>query len=141
MQIRRATKDDICDLMRLYHHLSNFYLVDNPEAVEAAILHPTTEVYVAEDGGRVVGTATVSFRAVPSHGLVALIDDVVADPECRGKGVGRALSEYCIEVARKNDACRVELTSHPSRAAANALYQRMGFIRRDTNSYFMLLSL
>ncbi|MFM8266127.1 MAG: GNAT family N-acetyltransferase, partial [Acidimicrobiia bacterium] len=32
-------------------------------------------------------------------------------------------------------ATTVELTSRPSREAANRLYQRIGFVRRDTNVY------
>jgi GNAT superfamily N-acetyltransferase len=135
MQIRRATTLDIEKLLKLYHILSENYQ-DNPAIITFAIYHPTTEVYVIETDNGVVGTATVSFRAVPSYGMVAYIDDVVVDTSIVGMGYGRLLCEHCIQVARER-AGRVELTSHPSRSEANKLYHRLGFVLRDTNSYVL----
>jgi ribosomal protein S18 acetylase RimI-like enzyme len=68
-------------------------------------------------------------------GLRAWIEDVVVDGEARGNGVGEALNLFAIEVARKRGAVTVDLTSRPSREAANRLYQRLGFVARDTNVY------
>jgi ribosomal protein S18 acetylase RimI-like enzyme len=49
--------------------------------------------------------------------------------------VGEALNLRAIEEARKRGAVTVDLTSRPSREAANRLYQRLGFVARDTNVY------
>jgi ribosomal protein S18 acetylase RimI-like enzyme len=65
----------------------------------------------------------------------AWIEDVVVDDAARGKGVGAALNERAIEVARGLGARTVDLTSRPSREAANRLYQRLGFEPRETNVY------
>ena len=138
MKIRRATAEDIPELMNLYHHLSPNYQ-DNPSAMELAIGHASTEVYALEHNGQLVGTATVSFRAVPSRGLVAYIDDVVIHPADQGSGLGRIITEHCIQVARDRGSARIELTSHPARVAANKLYLKFGFVKRDTNSYAMKL--
>ena len=134
MEIRLAKKTDIAALMALYHVLSENYQ-DSPEAILATLKHPSTVIFVAEEGDVVVGTATVSFRAVPSKGLVGYIDDVVVSAAVQGKGLGRLLSDRCVQEARDRGACRIELTSHPKRGAANRLYEKMGFHLRDTNSY------
>ena len=40
-----------------------------------------------------------------------------------------------IKIARQLGAKTVDLTSRPSREAANRLYNRLGFVQRDTNIY------
>jgi ribosomal protein S18 acetylase RimI-like enzyme len=68
-------------------------------------------------------------------GVRAWIEDVVVDETCRGKGVGEALSREAIRLAFAKGARTVDLTSRPSREAANRLYQRIGFSARVTNVY------
>jgi ribosomal protein S18 acetylase RimI-like enzyme len=45
------------------------------------------------------------------------------------------LTRHALDVARDAGATTVDLTSRPSREAANRLYQRVGFERRETNVY------
>ena len=68
-------------------------------------------------------------------GLRAIIEDVVVDERSRGQGVGRLLNEAALELARAAGAVTVDLTSRPSREAANRLYLNLGFVVRDTNVY------
>ena len=68
-------------------------------------------------------------------GVRAWIEDVVVDETARGAGVGAALNEFALEHARQAGAKTVDLTSRPSREAANRLYQRLGFVERETNVY------
>jgi len=68
-------------------------------------------------------------------GIRAWIEDVVVDSEARGHGVGEALNKEALRYAKDNGAITVDLTSRPSREAANRLYQRLGFQLRDTNVY------
>ena len=63
------------------------------------------------------------------------VEDVVVDEAVRGRGVGEALNQEAIRRAVGLGARTVELTSRPSREAANRLYQRLGFTRRDSNVY------
>jgi ribosomal protein S18 acetylase RimI-like enzyme len=65
----------------------------------------------------------------------AWIEDVIVDADARGKGVGEALSREAIRIAASRGARTIELTSRPSREAANRLYQRLGFQPRETNVY------
>lgn len=98
---------------------------------------PTTHVYVARDpdlGDEIVGTLTLVLFRIPT-GLRARIEDVVVDERVRGRGVGEALSRAAIDRAQAEGARTVDLTSRPSREAANRLYQRMGFVERESNVY------
>ncbi len=89
--------------------------------------------------GSIVGMACVSVYRVPT-GIRAVIEDVVVDSAQRGQGIGEALTRRCLNVARAKGAGSVTLTSNPAREAANRLYIRMGFTRRDTNSYIYRFS-
>jgi len=87
-----------------------------------------------ENGDRLVGSLTLAVFRVPT-GVRAWIEDVVVDGESRGKGIGEALTRAAIERAKQEGAVTVDLTSRPSREAANRLYVRVGFVARHTNIY------
>ena len=72
-------------------------------------------------------------------GVRAWVEDVVVDEAARGQGAGFALVEAAVEHAKKVGARTVDLTSRPSREAANRLYQRAGFQLRETNVYRVTL--
>ena len=98
------------------------------------IADPATTLLVAKDEGRVVGMLTLAVFRVPT-GLRAWIEDVVVDDEARGAGVASALVQAALEQADRHGAQTVDLTSRPERQAANRLYVRLGFERRETNVY------
>ena len=77
---------------------------------------------------------TLVMFAIPT-GLRAWIEDVVVDGDARGMGVGQIINDRALEIAREAGVTTVDLTSRPSREAANRLYQRMGFVARETNVY------
>ena len=99
---------------------------------------PAVKLLVARDGESIVGTATVIVYTSPAW-TKARIEDVVVDQGARGKGVGRAVVDACIEIARQQGCMIVELQSKRSRVEANRLYQEMGFELRDSNFYRMTL--
>ncbi|MDA3861084.1 MAG: GNAT family N-acetyltransferase [Melioribacteraceae bacterium] len=85
--------------------------------------------------GKLVGILTLVIIQIPT-GISGRIEDVVVDSECRGKGVGELLSLKAIEFAKELKLKKLFLTSNPKREEANKLYQKLGFILGDTNSYF-----
>jgi ribosomal protein S18 acetylase RimI-like enzyme len=96
---------------------------------------PATDLFIAiDDGGTIIGTATLVTFRIPT-GARAWIEDVVVDEAGRGQGVGTALTEAMVERAQEQGCRTVDLTSRPSRASANRMYQRAGFVARDTNVY------
>ena len=82
----------------------------------------------------ILGSMTLVVFRIPT-GLRAWIEDVVVDASARGRGVGEALNRAAILRARAAGATTVDLTSRPSREAANRLYRRLGFEQRTTNVY------
>ena len=96
---------------------------------------PTTVLLMARDPERgFVGSLTLVLFRIPT-GMRAWIEDVVVDEDARGCGVGDALNRAALDIARARGCKTVDLTSRPSREAANRLYQRLGFTLRDTNVY------
>lgn len=77
---------------------------------------------------------TLAMFRIPT-GIRAWIEDVVVDASLRGSGIGEALNRAALEFARRHGARTVDLTSRPTRESANRLYQRIGFVARDTNVY------
>jgi len=94
----------------------------------------STKLFLAIDEDGVFGMLSLVLFRIPT-GRKAWVEDVVVDEKARGRGVGKLLTEHAIQVAREHGAHSVDLTSRPSRAAANALYQRVGFEQRETNVY------
>ena len=91
-------------------------------------------LFVAEEDGVILGSLTLVVFCIPT-GIRAWIEDVVVDDAARGKGVGGALNKHALAHAAELGATTVDLTSRPTREAANRLYQQLGFERRDTNVY------
>ncbi|MDQ6909428.1 MAG: GNAT family N-acetyltransferase [Actinomycetota bacterium] len=100
------------------------------------VASPATVVLVARDGGgdAVVGSLTLVLFRIPT-GVRAWIEDVVVDESARGQGVGEALGQEALRRAEAAGARTVDLTSRPTRRAANRLYKRLGFEQRGTNVY------
>ncbi|SPT53656.1 putative acetyltransferase [Actinomyces bovis] len=82
----------------------------------------------------ILGMLTLATFKIPT-GLRAWVEDVVVDSKARGQGAGAALVEAAVAHAAQMGARTVDLTSRPSREAANRLYQRCGFQLRETNVY------
>lgn len=91
-------------------------------------------LFIARIDGKIVGSLTLATFRIPT-GLRAWIEDVVVDSSARGHGVGEALNQAALAEARGRGAVTVDLTSRPSREAANRLYQKLGFVQRETNVY------
>lgn len=91
-------------------------------------------LFVARIDAKIVGSLTLATFRIPT-GLRAWIEDVVVDSSARGHGVGEALNQAALTEARSRGAVTVDLTSRPSREAANRLYQKLGFVQRETNVY------
>lgn len=106
--------------------------------VEELVASPSTTVFIARDEGRIVGTLTLVVFPIPT-GRRAWIEDVVVDEAARGSGVAEALTNAAIEESRRREVRTIDLTTRPSREAANRLYVRLGFERRETNVYRFFL--
>jgi ribosomal protein S18 acetylase RimI-like enzyme len=135
-EIRQVTPELVSAVERLVPQLSSTAALPG-EAEVAAIVDSDARLFVCrqdtEPGRPIIGMLTLVLFVVPT-GLRAMID-VVVDESARGAGTGSALVEAALEAARQAGARNVDLTSRPSREAANRLYVRMGFEPRETNVY------
>jgi ribosomal protein S18 acetylase RimI-like enzyme len=139
IEIAEHVDDELVSaLARLIPQLSSSNPAPSRAELEEIISSPTTELFVARVDGRIVGALTLALFRLPT-GLRAWIEDVVVDGDVRGSGVGEALNRAALAEAKKRGAVSVDLTSRPSREAANRLYQRLGFVARETNVYRFLL--
>lgn len=120
----------------LVPQLSNSAGPVTEEQLSQIVRSPATVLFCArdEESQQIVGMLTLAWFRIPT-GVRAWIEDVVVDRVARGQGAGEALTEAALEEARRVGARTVELTSRPSREAANRLYLRMGFEVRETNLY------
>lgn len=119
---------------RLVPQLSKSNPPPTREALQQMIDSDASILFMCRDETGVLGTLTLILFRIPT-GIRAWIEDVIVDEAARGKGVGRVLNEAAIDHAFAKGAITVDLTSRPSREAANRLYSRIGFVPRDTNVY------
>jgi ribosomal protein S18 acetylase RimI-like enzyme len=136
-EVTEVTPEVVEAFERLIPQLSSSNPPPREDELKAIVTSRATALLVARDpdrDDRIVGSLTLVLFRIPT-GVRAWIEDVVVDSEARGRGAGDALSRFAIDHARRAGARTVDLTSRPSREAANRLYQRIGFEARDTNVY------
>jgi ribosomal protein S18 acetylase RimI-like enzyme len=109
------------------------------EEVEAMLANECITQFVARrDDGTIVGVSTLAVFPIPT-GRRAWIEDVIVDEASAGQGIGAMLTTAMLDRARELGCVSVDLTSRPSREAANHLYQKLGFEVRNTNVWRMAL--
>jgi ribosomal protein S18 acetylase RimI-like enzyme len=135
-----AEVDDelVAAFQRLIPQLSKSSSPPTREQLADIVTNPNSVLFIARVDGAVAGALTLALYRIPT-GLKAWIDDVVVDAAVGRRGLGAALSEAAIAEARRRGAKAVDLTSRPHRDVANRLYQRLGFVPRDTNVYRLTL--
>jgi ribosomal protein S18 acetylase RimI-like enzyme len=126
------TDEVVAAFDRLIPQLSRSNPAPAASALAEIVSSPATVLFLAYDGDEIVGSLTLVLFRIPT-GLRAWIEDVVVDEAARGRGVGEALNRAALDRARSAGARTVDLTSRPSREAANRLYRSIGFEQRDTN--------
>jgi ribosomal protein S18 acetylase RimI-like enzyme len=132
--VQEATSEVIAAFRRLLPQLSRSAEPLDTETLRTLVTWPGNRQLIARLDGSIVGALTLVLFPIPT-GLRAWIEDVVVDESARGRGVGAALTREAVELARAAGARTVDLTSRPSREAANRLYERLGFELRDSKVY------
>ncbi|NIA24776.1 MAG: GNAT family N-acetyltransferase [Gammaproteobacteria bacterium] len=124
---------------RLIPQLSSTSRSPTAEELQRLLESDTTVLFAAWEDGTIVGALTLVVARLPT-GIRARIEDVVVDEAFRGRGVAAELSQAALRRAAAEGAKTVDLTSRPDRTAANRLYERLRFEKRDTNVYRLRLS-
>ncbi|HEX4901457.1 MAG TPA: GNAT family N-acetyltransferase, partial [Acidimicrobiales bacterium] len=133
--VAEVTDELVAAMARLIPQLSSSSPPPGFDELVDIVRAPATDLFVAADeDGTILGTATLVTFRIPT-GRRAWIEDVVVDGSAAGQGIGGMLTRAMVDRAEELGCTTVDLTSRPSREAANRLYQREGFERRDTNVY------
>lgn len=135
VEIAREASQELVDAFdRLLPQLSSTANPLDHEAIDRMVRCDTHTVLVARTSDEIVGTLTLVLLPLPS-GLRARVEDVVVDSVARGRGVVSLLTQEALRIAQEAGARTVDLTSRPDRAAANRLYERLGFQARQSTVY------
>ncbi|MDX2258672.1 MAG: GNAT family N-acetyltransferase [Hyphomicrobiaceae bacterium] len=146
--IRRAERADVPALIRLLGILftQEADFVPDADRQSAGLLlildNPASGLILVADGGErgVVGSACLLFTVSTALGApVAILEDVIVDPEWRGQGLGRRLVGAVIEAAGAAGCQRISLLTDHDNARAQALYQSFGFLASGMRLYRLLL--
>lgn len=137
--LHRATSGDVADVNGLLHELAPHaapitfdYFQDVVKETHFLAARDITRAHFGR--GVIVGMGCLVPMRTPV-GIRARIEDVVAAVSYRGQGIGKRITELLIEEARRCSCVCIDLTSHPSRVAANKLYQKLQFVQYETNVY------
>ena len=144
--IRNGTERDGQALLDIYilTHLQTDYLLSYPDEAdmtaeqEAAFLKDKTESedeieLLAEFGGNVVGSAGISHIGKQEKIKHRAEFGISVDKAYWGLGIGRALTQACIECAKKAGYTQLELEAVAENESAISLYQSMGFAEYGRN--------
>ena len=140
ISVWRAEPHEAEDVARLVVEFRDHLGVDWPSAnaflagVERLVEQPDTAFLLAapHEDAPPSGVAQLRFR----YGLWyaaedCLLEDLFVRDDARGRGVGRALVQATVDLARERGCRRIELDVNDNNAAALALYRSLGFDNRD----------
>jgi ribosomal protein S18 acetylase RimI-like enzyme len=133
-EARKATNELTAAVERLLPQLSRSSVPPTESELRAVVESDAARLLVARDGDQIVGILTLIVFRSPT-GVRGRVEDVVVDEGARGRGVGEALVNEALSLARDRGARTVDLTSSPARKGASRLYEKAGFRRRETNVY------
>jgi len=146
-KVRRATSDDLDQLVPLFDGYRQFYGKTSDLSVARQFMtdrmsHGESVMLIAEDPG---GTAIGFVQLFPSFSSVLaapiyLLSDLFVAPAARRRGVGALLLETAAETARAAGAVRLELSTAITNVSAQRLYKALGW-KRDEEFYVYSLSL
>ncbi len=132
-QIKEVTPDIVSAFSRLMPQLAPHLNAPQMEDLSHIVNDKNKYIFIASNP-QIVGTITLVIVKIPS-GTRAWIEDVIVDQHARGQSIGEKMLLHVIEFAKKLNVASINLTSSPSRIAANKLYQKLGFNLRETNVY------
>jgi ribosomal protein S18 acetylase RimI-like enzyme len=139
IQVRQAEVEDAVAIARLLHDFNVEYDEPTPPVEELAEtigrLLEEGEITVLLAGLGPAGLSLFRFRpGIWSAGAETYLQELYVAPPLRGRGIGRALLEATIAVARERGADGIDLNTGETDTAARALYESMGFTNREGGS-------
>jgi ribosomal protein S18 acetylase RimI-like enzyme len=134
--VRRAEVADVETIGQLLHDFNTEYGEPTPgpqalaERLRQLLLAGDTAVLLG--GADSCGLAVLRFRpSIWTASLECYLAELYVAPERRGQGLGRALMEAAMELARREGADYMDLGTSEDDIAARRLYESLGFSNRE----------
>lgn len=140
VQLKTFSLELLVALNKLLKQLENNATPLTKTDVEYMIDSSTNRIFIARrtDNKQIIGMLTLIIFRIP-FAKKGLLEDLVVDKNHRGEGVGTKLITTAIKKAHEEGAVYLDFSSRPKRVEANNLYRRLGFKKRDTNIYRIIL--
>ena len=146
MENRKANVNDINRLLDLLSEVLEIHAKLRPdlfvsgttkykrEDLELMLKDETKPIFVATIDHYVVGYAMCQIR-IPTKNMYPVkvfhLDDLCVDEKYRHQGIGEALYNKVVEVAKENDCHEITLNAWPGNEAALKFYEKMGLKTRS----------
>lgn len=135
MIIRQATEEDIHQIVPLMlEYIVDFYKQPNPgeekvgQLVKHLLDHPDHGMqFVADDGKRIIGFATLYFTfSTLQVKRAAILNDLYVHPSGRGQKAGESLFRHCLNYIHDNSFAGMQWETAKDNYVAQSLYNKMG---------------
>lgn len=143
MDIRSARTQDLAGILELYRELrpTDPALPHSfaQERLRELIENPLTHLIVVDNGEQLVGTCMLGLIPTLTNGArpFGMIEHVVTANAVRGKGIGKQMLRFVIDLAWQHDCYKVMLLSGIQRIEAHGFYEKLGF-RDDVEKGYVL---
>ncbi|SDM96617.1 GNAT family N-acetyltransferase [Siphonobacter aquaeclarae] len=133
--IRPATESDLPGVLNLYQTALEDPVLLSDEAALATFRkmqqYPDYTLYVAESGEEIVGTFALLIMDNLGHNGAksGVVEDVAVLPELQGRGIGREMMAFALNVCRQKHCYKMALSSNLRRTRTHAFYESLGFTR------------
>ena len=145
MEVRRAEPGELEQVGRLTAevYVGDGFMPATDDYVhvlaDAAGRADAAELWVAVEEGRVLGTVTFtpvgsSYREI-GRGDEGEFRMLAVLPDARGRGVGQALVEHCVERSRALGYAGVRMSTMDRMTSAHRVYERLGFARSPEDDW------
>ena len=136
LAVRSADRTDAESVGRLLDDFNREFdePTPGPDAVADRVheLLAAGEIFVLLGGDEPCGVAVLRFLpALWTTALDCYLEELYVAPDRRGRGLGRALMNAALELAREKGADQIVLGTSEDDVAARALYESLGFSNRE----------
>jgi len=109
--------------------------------IQDLLSDPKNNIHLAciREGKTIIGMASLSTYKVVS-GNKGWIEDVVVDRDHRGKGIGKLLIQYLMDLGKELGLTEIFLFTEEEKKAAIHLYEKLGFVQKNSRLYHLKFS-
>ena len=138
-EAKSSKPEYVAAVNRLLKQLCSSPCEMSAERLQRIVEEPNSRLLLLTVDGEVMGMCTLGFYTSPT-GRKAWMEDLVVDEKCRGMHLGERLFSFAESFAEHEGFDTLMLTSRPARLAANRMYHKLGFGRKETNVYLKVKS-